>query len=604
MISAEMTLAVVVVALALYLLKLQSDKPSFPTITVAAPPKLVPDEKTEKVDQYDITAAGPGNILAFDPATGDKLGVYTAMTPADVRDAVAKARKAQVAWAKTSFTERKRVLLALNEFVVREQETICKVAARDSGKTMVDGVFGEILTTCEKIRWTVAEGEKALKTEYRGVGWIMAHKTARVEYSPLGVVAAIVSWNYPFHNTYGPIISALFAGNAIVLKVSEHVAWSTREYFQHVIKNALRECGHSEDLVQFIVGYADAGEEVIRNVSKVTFIGSPGVGKLVMKTASETLTPVLLELGGKDAAVICDDCDYDQVLNICMRGVFQNCGQNCIGLERLVVQGGVYDKLVSDMEKNVKELTQGGVATGNFDTGAMTMQASLDKIQSYVDDAVSHGARCLVGGKPRQTEHGLFFEPTLLVDVTVDMRIAKEEVFGPIMTMMKFKDDAEAVSIVNSTGYGLGSSVFSLDYNRAEAIGAQLVTGMCNINDFGVNYLCQSLPFGGINTSGFDRFAGPEGLRGNCALRSITSDLVSGVRTSIPPPLKYPMNAGSFVFAKSLVELMYAPAWMDTLNSIKGLIAPNRYVAAVAGEVVCEGDVCERKETVSSGGNK
>eukprot|EP01134_Creolimax_fragrantissima_P005088 CFRG5088T1 len=579
------TIFAAVVALAtLWFLTARSSHPDFPRITVKDPKNLDSNKKSEKVKEYDIKAAGPGKILAFDPATGDKLGLYPAMTPADVREAVSKARVAQKNFAKTSFTERKRILLTLNEFVVREQETICKVAARDSGKTMVDGVFGEILTTCEKIRWTVSEGEAALKTEYRTVGWLMAHKHARVEYTPLGVVAAIVSWNYPFHNTYGPIISALYSGNAIVLKVSEHVAWSTIEYFQHVIKNALRACGQSEDLVQFVIGYADAGEEIIRNVDKVTFIGSPGVGKMVMRTAAETLTPILLELGGKDAAVVCDDCDYAQVLHFSMRGTFQNCGQNCIGLERLVVQETIYDNLVSDLEKQVKELTQGAESGDTvYDCGAMTMQASLEKIQRLVDDAVSKGARCLVGGASGTSEYGIYYQPTLIVDVTVDMEIAKEETFGPILTVFKFKTDEEAVDIVNSTRYGLGSSVFSLDTKRAEDIGSRIVTGMCNINDFGVNYLCQSLPFGGVNISGFDRFAGPEGLRGNCNQRAITSDRIPGVRTAIPAALKYPMKQSSFVFAKSLVELMYSPSWQSVFQSIGGLIKPEAYVADLKG---------------------
>lgn len=316
---------------------------------------------------------------------------------------------------------------------------------------MVDGAFGEVLTTCEKIRWTLDHGEAALRTEYRSVGMLTLHKTARVEYTPMGVLAAIIPWNYPFHNMFGQIISALFAGNALVIKVSEHASWSSA-YYAGIVKAALEQLGHDSALLQIVTGFGPTGAALINaGVDKVTFIGSPGVGKLVMRQAAETLTPVVLELGGKDAAVVCDDCDFDQVVNLSLRGTFQNCGQNCIGLERLVVQESIYKRFVDVMENKVRKLIQGPPMEGNFDCGAMTMGAAQMKgIQDLVDQAVSLGARLLAGGKPNpQFPGGPFFMPTLLVDVTRDMKIAQTEVFGPVMTIMKFTDDADAVAIVS-----------------------------------------------------------------------------------------------------------------------------------------------------------
>eukprot|EP00123_Amoebidium_parasiticum_P013133 comp21791_c0_seq1/m.30967 comp21791_c0_seq1/g.30967 ORF comp21791_c0_seq1/g.30967 comp21791_c0_seq1/m.30967 type:complete len:607 (-) comp21791_c0_seq1:178-1998(-) len=559
-----------VVMVAIFVARYLAAYSAAPKVDVPVPEEVQPGWEGKVLDTLDLKAAGTDKIQCFDPATGESLGSVKAWSREDVAEGVKKAREAQKSWAKTSFEERKRVLRSLMEFVVRNQETICKVAARDSGKTMVDGIFGEILTTCEKISWTLQHGEDVLKPEYRSVGLIMSHKHARVVYEPLGVVAAIVSWNYPFHNVYGPIISALFAGNAIVLKTSEYVAWSTTHYWSQIIKAILRECGHSEDLVQFVVGYADAGSELIKHVDKVTFIGSPGVGKLVMKEASEHLTPVVLELGGKDAAILCDDCDFNQVCNVTMRGFFQNCGQNCIGLERAIVHEKIYDKYVEEMQKRIACLSQGPTLKGSYDCGAMAMGASAAKIEALVQDAVSKGARLLLGGKGGKffNGQGQYFQPTMLVDVLPNMEIAQEEVFGPVVLVMKFRTEEEALQIVNGCRYGLGSNVFSLDSKRAERLARGIQAGMCNINDFAVSYLCQSLPFGGVKISGFDRFAGPEGLRGNCLVKAITSDRIPGVRTDIPPPLNYPMNASSFSFARSLVDVLYSPSVAARLKAI------------------------------------
>lgn len=369
------------------------------------------------------------------------------------------------------------------------------------------------------------------------------------------------------------MISAIYSGNALVLKVSEHSCWSS-EFYLRIVQEALQSRGHSPNVVQAVTGYGQTGAALIPAVDKLTFIGSPAVGKLVMRTAAETLTPVVLELGGKDAAIVCDDCDFDQVVDIAMRGTFQNCGQNCIGLERLVVHSNIYDKFVDAVAAKVKALSQGPPLSSTVDCGAMTMGANeIARIEKLVQQAVDSGARLLAGGKRNSTlPEGSFMEPTLLVDVTRDMDIARNEVFGPVMTVIRAKDDDDAVAIVNSTPYGLGGSVFSLDYARAGAIGRRLRTGMMNLNDFGVNYLCQSLPFGGINISGFDRFAGIEGIRGCCNPRAVTSDKVTGVRTAIPPPLQYPVGESGFQFVSGLISMFYGDGVAARIGGIVSLI--------------------------------
>eukprot|EP00730_Choanoeca_flexa_P009643 TRINITY_DN12733_c0_g1_i1.p1 TRINITY_DN12733_c0_g1~~TRINITY_DN12733_c0_g1_i1.p1 ORF type:complete len:614 (+),score=136.64 TRINITY_DN12733_c0_g1_i1:56-1897(+) len=535
------------------------------TISINVPPEANPEWKDGQVLNNPSLKdpSQPGRIQTYDKCTHRALGSGSvkAFTKADVDAAVGKARQAQQSWSKTTFEQRRQVLHALQDYITANQREICTVASRDTGKTMVDGGFGEVLVTCEKISWTLQHGEKALATEYRSTGMLMLHKTARVEFVPLGVLGAIIPWNYPFHNMFGQIISAIFAGNAIVIKVSEYASWSAI-YFSDIVKATLTALGHDPEIIQIVTGFGDAGDALVRSgVDKLTFIGSPEVGKIVMRSAADNLTPVVLELGGKDAAIICEDCDFDQVCNLALRGTFQNCGQNCIGLERMVIHSGIYDRFVSTLTPKVQALTQGCPLQGDADCGAMTMgSVAAEKIEALVQKAVQQGAKCVAGGRVNRLEGspGGFMQPTLLVDVTPEMDIAQHEVFGPVMVMMKAKDDEDALRIANSVEYGLGSSVFSKDYVRAERIASRMVTGMCNINDYGVNYLCQSLPFGGVNISGFDRFAGVEGLRGCCLTRSITSDKFPGVRTNIPPPLQYPVKEAGFQFCESLINLFYA----------------------------------------------
>ncbi|TPX44192.1 hypothetical protein SeLEV6574_g04650 [Synchytrium endobioticum] len=551
----------------------------FSNLEIPAPPEADETWKGETLTQPDIRdPLYPRVIICYDPATGQLLGKRRAMAPAEVVETVARSRQAQREYAKTPFTKRRAILTTLLDWIVENQEVVCRVTARDSGKTIVDASFGELLTTCEKLRWSIANGEKVLAPEYRGGGGlVVAHKSARVEYVPVGVMGCIVSWNYPCHNVLGPIISAVMAGNGCVVKASEHVAWSTH-YWQTIVRLALRKHGVDEALITVVNGWADAGEALIECADKITFIGSPAVGKQVMKKASETLTPVVLELGGKDAAVICDDCDFNQVVQIAMRGTFQNCGQNCIGLERLVVHTKIYDQFVSEMEGRIRTLRQGPpLSASAVDCGAMTMSLACKNIKALVDDAVESGARLLVGGARYicpSYPSGQFFQPTLLVDVTPDMRIANEEVFGPVAVVMKFNTDEDAIRIVNACPFGLGASVFTLDYARGDAIAKRLKTGMANVNDFGINYLCQSLPFGGIGVSGIDRFAGVEGLRGNCHVRAMTSDYYwfLGIRTGIPPLLQYPLSKTSDQFQKALVEFLYGAGMGGKLRGIYGML--------------------------------
>ncbi|KAI8924417.1 Aldehyde/histidinol dehydrogenase [Entophlyctis helioformis] len=507
-------------------------------------------------------AADPTKILCFDPATGFFLGKQPIVQPAQVPAIVARARKAQQSFAQSTFEERRALLRSLLDWIVKNQELVCRVAARDSGKSLIDANFGEILVTCEKLRWTIEHGEKVLQPEYRAPGMIMAHKNPRVEYIPLGVMGCIVSWNYPFHNVIGPIISALMAGNACVVKCSEQVAWST-VFWQQIFSAALRAHNIDENLVVLMNGFGETGQALVETADKITFIGSPGVGKIIMRHASHTLTPVILELGGKDCAVVFEDCDYLQFRHNSLRYAFQNSGQNCAGLERVIIHESLFEKYIEDTVKTISKLRIGSPLLEETDCGAITMTAQLDIIQTLVDDAVAKGATVHIGGHVRRHPKfplGQFYEPTVISGITMDMRISQEEVFGPVLLVFSFSTEEEAIALANSSPFGLGSGVFTLDIAKGERVARKLRVGFSNVNDFGVSYMCQGLPFGGVGISGIDRFAGVEGLRGNCHVRAMTTDKYNflGVRTNLPPLIRYPVAPAGNRFQNSLVELLFS----------------------------------------------
>lgn len=515
-------------------------------------------------------------VPCWDPATMDYLGEMPVHSAEDVKHILSQAKKAQLQWAKSPFAQRRQLLRVLQKFILENTETIATVACRESGKTMIDAMVGELTVTLEKLRWTVAYGEGCLLPEYRDSGLMNMHKTSRVEWVPVGVVGALVPWNYPFHNVFNPLIAAVFSGNAIVIKVSEFASWSTR-YYGRVIQACLRAVGAPPDLVQFAVGYADTGSALVAGADKIIFVGSVGVGRKVMEAASKTLTPVILELGGKDPFIVCDDADPKELAQLVVRGAYQNMGQNCAGPERFIVYDRVYDAFCEHVSGLVKMLKQAPPLSSDFvDCGACVHPPSLEGYQRLVDDAVAKGARVLVGGRRnKEFSNGQFFEPTVLADVTEDMLIAKEETFGPILSIFRVKgnSDDEAVRIANSCPFALSSCAHSADQRRAAGICARLEAGMTSVNDIeGTTYLSQSLPFGGYKDSGFGRFAGREGLQGFCHQRSIVENRASFLKPSIPRAIAYPANGKGTAFCTSLNQILYGMSVWARLRGVLDII--------------------------------
>ncbi|RPA84511.1 aldehyde dehydrogenase-like protein [Ascobolus immersus RN42] len=552
--------------------------------SVELPEQIKPEWNGSELESTDIR--GPNNdesvIRCFAPASGKHLGTVPAATPADIDAAISACAQAQQKWGTSSFARRKKVLVTLSEHIIANREHIARAACLDSGKTMVDASLGEILVTAEKIKWTVGYGEKALSPEAREVSWpLMAYKKAEVRYEPLGVLGACVSWNYPFHNLLGPIISAIFSGNGIVVKGSELTAWSST-YFISIVKGALIACNEDPDIVQSISCYPSSAEYFTSHpgLSHMLFIGSKPVAHHIARSASKTLIPLCIELGGKDALIVLDDVSNLRSLSsIIMRGVFQSSSQNCVGVERIVALPKVYDELVSIMHERILTLRQGSALDEDgIDLGAMISSANFTKLESMIQDAVKKGARLLTGGK-RWTNpkfpQGIYFQPTLLVDVTSEMEIANEETFAPICVFMKADSVEHAIEIANSTIYGLGASVFGKNSASLEKVTREIKSGMVSVNDFGVYYVNQSLPFGGVKGSGYGRFAGREGLRSICNTKAVCVDrFPSLISTGIPPVVDYPLKSTkkAWEFTTGLVQFAYAGTIAGKAEGLKNII--------------------------------
>lgn len=503
-------------------------------------------------------------IECIEPATRAPLGRVAVDSPDAVREKLARARRAQESWGRSSFDERRRVLRHILTHLLDHADELCELVVRDAGKTRENAMMGEVWPVAEKLRWTIAHGEKHLRPERMGSG-LFAHKKATVVYQPLGVLGVICPWNYPLQNVLGPTIPALFAGNAVLVKVSEQVAWSS-ERIQRIFDEAFDEIGYPRELVQIVNGYGETGAALVRSgVDKIVFTGSVENGRRILEGSVENITPVILELGGKDPFIVCDDAHLEQAVHAALAGVYIAAGQNCMAAERVLVHEGIYDDFVRRVTEEVSRMRQGPPLTDELvEVGAIVSPFQVDVIEKLVDDALASGARALVGGKRARADEGQYFEPTVLVDVTPEMAIMREELFGPVMAIVKVKNDEEAIAIANGTEFGLGSTVLTQNRRRGRRIAERLVVGSCTVNDFGLTYMAQDLPFGGVGASGFGRLNGREGLRACTNAKAILEDRV-GLHV---PSVIYPVKEGAYDVVRGVVRTLYRPTLAGRVRGV------------------------------------
>jgi acyl-CoA reductase-like NAD-dependent aldehyde dehydrogenase len=331
----------------------------------------------------------------------------------------------------------------------------------------------------------------------------MANHSATLEYAPLGVIGVIGPWNYPVFTPMGSIVYALAAGNAVVFKPSEY----TPGVGQWLV-DSFADVVPDHPVLQLVTGFGDTGAALVRSgVDKVAFTGSTATGKKIMAAAADSLTPVLIECGGKDALLVDADADVDAAADAAVWGGMSNAGQTCVGVERVYVHERVYDEFVAKVTERAAKVTVGEGA--NAQIGPITMPSQLGIIRSHIEDALARGGRALVGGVGAVGDR--FVQPTVLVDVPEDSLAVTDETFGPTLTIAKVQDMDEAVARANASKYGLGATVFSRA--RGLELARRIRSGMASVNSVISFAAIPSLPFGGVGESGFGRIHGEDGLK-------------------------------------------------------------------------------------------
>jgi acyl-CoA reductase-like NAD-dependent aldehyde dehydrogenase len=454
-------------------------------------------------------AAAAGTIEVENPSTGKVIASVPVVPPEQVAELVARARTAQPGWEALGFDGRAAVLKRCQKWVADNTPRVIDTIVSETGKAYEEALVAEIGYAQAAFAFWAKNAEGYLAEErVKSASPFVKGRKLIVRYAPLGVVGVIGPWNYPLTNSFGDCIPAMMAGNAVLLKPSEVTPLTSM-----LMGEGLRESGLPEDIYQVVPGYGETGAALIDEVDFVMFTGSTATGKKVMQRAARTLTPVSLELGGKDPMIVCADADIERAANAAVHYSMQNAGQTCVSTERVYVEEPIYDefvRLVTDKVGGLRQGVPGG--PGSTDLGAVINPPQSDIVERHVKDAVDNGARVLVGGG-RRDESGHFFEPTVLVDVDHTMACMREETFGPTVPIMKVGDTEEAVRLANDSPYGLQASVWTRDAAKGERLARRIEAGSVTVNDAQVNYVALELPMGGWKESGLGTRHGADGIR-------------------------------------------------------------------------------------------
>ncbi|RIV36561.1 aldehyde dehydrogenase family protein [Micromonospora radicis] len=441
------------------------------------------------------------HLISTNPATGEEAGRVPLSTVVDVERTVERARTAGQWWAGLGFDGRRDRLLRWRRLLAQRMEQLAELVHAEGGKPVPDALV-EIVTSVEHVDWAARNARRVLGHRRVRSRLILAEFSAHLEYQPYGVVGVIGPWNYPVFTPIGSAAYALAAGNAVVFKPSEY----TPVVGQWLV-DTFAEVVPEQPVFSTVHGLAEVGAALCRaGVDKLAFTGSTATAKKVMAACAESLTPVLIEAGGKDAMIVDVDADLDAAAEACVWGAMTNAGQTCIGIERVYVVEPAFDAFVDRVVERAGRLT---VGPQDADVGPITMPSQLDVIRRHIADALERGGRAVLGGP--DAVRPPYAHPTVLVDVPEDAAAVREETFGPTLTINRVGTADEALALANALPYGLGGSVFGR--RRAVAIARRLRSGMASINSTLTFAGMSTLPFGGVGESGFGRIHGEDGLR-------------------------------------------------------------------------------------------
>jgi succinate-semialdehyde dehydrogenase/glutarate-semialdehyde dehydrogenase len=490
------------------------------------------------------------------PMTLEPIGEMECATREEVQAAVDRARAAQPAWAAKSFDERAAYIHRMADLLMEKQDLIMDTVIRETGKPRAEALSMEVYAAVDSCVFYAKRAKKFLARERRRLHGVMGVlKKAYIVYKPRGVVAVITPWNGPFVLGLNPTVQALMAGNAVIVKPSEVTPYSGA-----LVAELFEQIGLPAGLVQVVLGDGETGADLIAaGQDKVSFTGSVATGRKIAVACGERLIPYTLELGGKDAMIVCRDADVERAAKGALIGSCMNTGQYCCGTERIYVVEDVYEPFVRTVVEEVRMLRQSD-DVDQADVGATFWDRQLGIIEGHVDDAVARGATVLAGGRRNPDLRGLYFEPTVLTDVTQDMAIMQDETFGPVICIMKVKDEEEALRLANDSRYGLNGNVWTRDTARGMALATRVETGAASVNDMAMSYGVNEVPFGGVKESGVGAVNGPEGLRGYCHPMVLIVD-----RLGRGPVSRYPYTEKSVSDLRQAMKFFWGSSLMRRL---------------------------------------
>ena len=448
-------------------------------------------------------------IICHNPATGDEIGRAPLTMPEEVARAVGRAREAQAAWAAKSFRERGQLIMEARRIILRELEEIALLISRETGKPVTEAISLEITPVLDLMQYFARQTATLLRPQRVSVGqyWTMGRLSYEI-YKPRGVIGIISPWNFPFATPLGESVMALMAGNVVVLKPSELTALCGLK-----IKNILARAGLPNDALQVVTGDGSTGAALVAaGVDKIMFTGSVATGKRVAEAAGTYLIPVVLELGGKDPMIVLDDAHVENAARGAVWGAFANSGQSCSSVERCYVHESIAENFIAKVVAETKRLHQAIGTDEAADIGSMSSERQLRIVERHVYEATANGATALTGGERVSGEAGPFYQPTVLTNVNHGMEVMREETFGPVLPIMTFQTDDEAIRLANDSDFGLTASVWTTDIQRGRRVAERIDAGTVMVNEVVYSHGISQTPWGGIKQSGTGRTHGRAGL--------------------------------------------------------------------------------------------
>ncbi len=509
-------------------------------------------------------------LVNKNPRTGEELSCHKIAESADIAEAMEKSRNAQKLWREKSPSQRIPLLKNLRKKLADNREKAVDVICKDTGKVRQEALTADLIPTLRILRYYEKHAREILKPNKRSTPFLAFNNYSYVEYYPRGVVTVISPWNYPLQLALVPAITAIAAGNSVLLKPSE-ITPLVGEYIEDLFASIDKG---PQNLLQVLQGEGEVGSKIIsENPDMIFFTGSCATGKKIMKKASDNLIPVELELGGKDPLLVLSDANLERAASGAVYGAFTNTGQLCVSVERAYVQENIADKFI-ELVKQKADKIRWRPGSDNRDIGPFTHPAQQKKVESLINDALNSGAK-LWGEMPDEKDNSHFFPPLVLTDVNHDMRIMQEEIFGPVLPIMTFEDENEAVKLANASEFGLNSSIWSQDKGRARRIAGKLETGNVIINDVIRNVGNPSLPFGGIKASGIGSYHGPEGLKNFSHTRSVMVNKNNNDRELNWFPFSQKLNNSLGIFVEIIYGSTTAIKNIPSLLSLLGMFCKN-----------------------------